>query len=154
MYSVSLVSIICCCLVTKLCPTLCMAHGLQHDRLHYLPEFAQTHVLWVSDAFQPSHPLSSPSPLCLNLSQNQGVFQWIESSHRVTNVLELQLQHQSFQWIFRLIPLRIDWFDFTIQGTLKRLHQCHSSKASILQHLAFFVVQLSHLYMTTGKTIA
>ena len=64
--------------------------------LHYLPEFAQTHVHWVSDAIQPSHPLSSLSPLALNLSQPQGLFQWVSSIHRVAKVLEFQLQHQSF----------------------------------------------------------
>ena len=66
-----------------------------------LPEFTQTHVHWVSDAIQPSHPLSSPSPSALNLSQHQGLFQWVSSSDQVTKVLELQLQHQPFQWIFR-----------------------------------------------------
>ena len=68
---------------------------------HYLPEFAQTHVLWVGDVIKPSHPLSPPS-LALNLSQHQGLFQWVSSSHQVAKVLELQLQHQSFQWIFRV----------------------------------------------------
>ena len=79
-------------------------HGLQHTKppcLHYLPKFAQTHVHGVGDAIQPSHPLSSPSPLAFNPSQHQGLFQWVSSSHQVAKVLELQLQHQSFQWIFR-----------------------------------------------------
>ena len=67
---------------------------------HHLPELPQTHVHWVSDAIQPSHPLSSPSP-AFNLSQHQCLFQWVSSSHQVAKVLELQLQHQSFQWIFR-----------------------------------------------------
>ena len=66
---------------------------------HQLPEL--THVHRVGDAIQPSHPLSSPSPLTLNFSQHQGLFQWVSSSHQVAKVLELQLQHQSFQWIFR-----------------------------------------------------
>ena len=69
--------------------------------LHYLPEFAQTHAHWVDDAIQPSHPLSPPFSPTLNLSQHQGLFQWVGSSHQVVKVLELQLQHQSFQWIFR-----------------------------------------------------
>ena len=69
--------------------------------LHYLLEFVQTHVLWVSDVNQPSHPLASPSPPSLNLSRHQGLFQWIRSSHQGAKVLELQLQHQSFQWTFR-----------------------------------------------------
>ena len=68
---------------------------------HQLPEFTQTHVHRVGDAIQPSHPLSSPSPPALNLSQHQGLFRWVSSSHQVAKVLELQLQHQSFQWIFR-----------------------------------------------------
>ena len=65
---------------------------------HQLPEFFQTHVHWVSDAIQPSHPLSSPSPPALNLSQHHGLFKWVSSSHQVAKVLEFQLQHQSFQW--------------------------------------------------------
>ena len=65
-----------------------------------LQEFTQTHVHWISDAIQPSHPVSSPSPT-LSLSQHQGLFQWVSSSHQVAKVLEFQLQHQSFQWIFR-----------------------------------------------------
>ena len=63
---------------------------------HQLPETTQTHVHRVSDAIQPSHPLSSPSPLALNLSQHQGLFQWVSSLQQVAKVLELQLQHQSF----------------------------------------------------------
>ena len=65
---------------------------------HQLLEFTQTHVHWVSDTIQPSHPLLSPSPSALNLSQHQGLFQWVSSSHQVAKVLEFQLQHQSFQW--------------------------------------------------------
>ena len=68
---------------------------------HQLPEFAQTHVHRVGDAIQPSHPLSSPSPPAFNLSQHQGLFQWVSSSHQVAKVLEFQLWQQSFQWIFR-----------------------------------------------------
>ena len=96
---------ICCCSVTKLCSTVsdpvnCSSPGF--PVLYYLPEFEQTHVCWVSDAIHPFHPLSSPSPPTLNLSQYQGLFQWIGSSHQVAKVLELQLQHQSFQWVFRI----------------------------------------------------
>ena len=68
---------------------------------HQFQELTQTHVHWVSDAIQSSHPLLSPSPPALNLSQHQGLFQWVSSSHQVAKVLEFQLQHQSFQWIFR-----------------------------------------------------
>ena len=79
------------------------SHGLQPTRFlfHQLLELAQTHVHWIGDAIQPSHPLSSPSPPALNLSQHQGLFQWVSSSHQVAKVLALQFQHQSFQWIFR-----------------------------------------------------
>ena len=70
--------------------------------VHPLLELAQTHVHWVHDAIQPSHPLSSPSPPAFNLSQHQGLFQWVSSSHQVAKVLEFQFQHQSFQWIFRI----------------------------------------------------
>ena len=69
---------------------------------HYLLEFAQTHVHAVSDTIQPSDSLSSPSPPALSLSQHQGLFQWVSSSHQVAKVLDFQLQHQSFQWIFRV----------------------------------------------------
>ena len=90
--------------VTHLCLTLCdpmdsSTPGLPVHR--QLLEFTQTHVHWVSDAIQPSPPLSSPSPPTINLSQHRGLFQWVSSSHQVAKVLEFQLQHQSFQWIFR-----------------------------------------------------
>ena len=115
--------------------------------LHHLLELVQTHVHWVTDAIQPSHPLWSASPPAHNLSQHQGLFQWVSSSHHVAKVLRLQPQHESFQWIFRV--------DFLgVQGTFRSLLQHHSSKASILWCSAFFMVELSHPYMTTGKTIA
>jgi len=94
----------CCCSVAKFCPILCnpIDCGTPAFRvLHYLPEFAQTHVHWVGYAIQPSHPLSSLSPPALNLFQHRGLFQWVGSSHQVAKILELQLQHQSFQWISR-----------------------------------------------------
>ena len=97
------------------------------------------------DTIQPSHPLSSPSPPAFNLSQHQGLFQWVSSSHQMAKVLELQLQPKSFQKIFRIDLL-------AVQGTLKSLLQHHSSKASILRRSAFFIVQLSHPSMTTRKT--
>ena len=88
----------CCCSVAQACPTLfdlmdCSTPGLPVH--HQLPEPAQTHVHRVSDAIQPSHPLSSPYPPAFNLSQHQGLFQWVSSSHQVAKVLELQLDHQS-----------------------------------------------------------
>ena len=123
--------------------------------LHYLLEFAQTHVHRVGDAIQPSHPLSSPSPPAFNLFQHQGLFKWVSSLNQVAKVLEFQLQHQSFQWIFRAdFPKdELVWSPCS-QGTLKSLLQHHSSKASILCCSAFFLVQLSYPYMTTRKTIA
>ena len=121
---------------------------------HYLLEFDQAPVHWVSDAIQPFHPLLPPSPPALNLPQHQGLFQC--SSHQVAKVLGPQLQHQSFQWIFNeYSSFRMDWLDLlAVQGTLKSFLQHHSLKSSILRHSVFFMVQLSHLYMTTGKTRA
>ena len=120
---------------------------------HQLPELAHAHFHQVGDAIQPSYPLSSPSPPAFNVSQHQGLFQWVSSSHQVARVLELQLQHQSLQWYSGLISFRIDWFDLlAIQGILKSL-QHHSWKASILRCSAFYMVQLSYPYMTIGKTV-
>ena len=148
----------CCCLVAQLCPTLwdpmdCSTSGF--PVLHHLPELAQTHVHWACDAIQQSHPLSSPYSLAFSLYQHQGLIQWVRSLYQVAKVLEFQLQHQSFQWIFR-IDFLYDWlvWSLEVQGILKSLLQHHSSKAPILRHSAFFMVQLSHPYMTTGKTIA
>ena len=119
-----------------------------------LPEPTQTHVHWVGDAIQTSHPLSSPSPPAPNPSQHQGLFTWINSSHLVAKVLEFQLLHQGFNEHPGLISFRMDWLDLlAVQGTLKSLLRHHSSKASIFQHSTFFTVQLSHPYMTTGRTI-
>ena len=106
----------------------------------------------------PSSHLILCRPLLLlppNPSQHQGLFQWVNSLHEVAKVLEFQLQHQSFQWTLRPDLFRMDWLDLlAVQGTLKSLLQDHNLKASILWHSAFFIVQLSHPYMTTGKTIA
>ena len=125
-------------------------HELQHARPPCPSPTPRVHVHCVGDAIQPSHPLSSPSPPTLNLSQ--GLFQWVSSLHQVAKVLELQLQCQSFHWIFRVDFPRIDWFDLLVaQGALKSLLQHHSSKSSILWHSAFFMVQVSHAYLTTGK---
>ena len=122
---------------------------------HHLPEFAQTHVHWIGDAIQPSHPLSPPSPSVLNLP-----------SIRVFSSESALCIGCPKYWTFSfsispsneysgLISFRIDCFNFlAVQGTLKSLLQHHSSKASIFWHSAFFRVQLSHPYMTTGKNIA
>ena len=118
---------------------------------HQLPELPQTH-----DAIQPSHPLSSPYPPALKLSQHQGVFQWVSSASGGQSIgvsVSASIPPMNTQdWS----PLGwTDWLALlAVQGTLKSLFQHHSSKASILQHLAFFTVQLWHPYMTTGKTIA
>ena len=93
----------CCCSVAQSCPTLCDPMDLGTPGLpvlHYLPEFPQVLVHWFSDAIESSHPLS-PSSFAFNLSQHQGLFQWVGSSHQVANVLELQLQYQSFQWVIQ-----------------------------------------------------
>ena len=122
---------------------------------HQLPEPTQIHVHWVDDAIQPSHPLLSPSPPTFSPSQHLGLFKWVSSSHQVAKVLKFQLQRHSPQWILGLISIRMVWQDFlAVQGTLKSLLQHHSSKAPILWRSAFFTVQLSHPYMTTGKNIA
>ena len=144
--------------VVQSCLTLCDPMNCSMPGLpvhHQLPEFTQTHVHWVRDAIQPSHPLSSLSPLALNPSQHQGL----------SNESTLHMRwarHWSFS--FSIIPskeipglifFRMDWLDLlAVQGTLKSLRQHHSSKASILPCSAFFTVQLSHPHMTTGKTIA
>ena len=89
--------------VTQFCPTLCEPMDCRTPGLpvpHHLPEFAQVHVHWIGDAIQLSHSVLPPSPSALTLSQHQGLFQWVGSSHQVAKVLELQ--HQSFQWIFRV----------------------------------------------------
>ena len=122
---------------------------------HQLPEFAQTHVHLVGDAIQPSPLLLSPSPSAFNLSQHQGLFQLVSFSCQVAKVLSLSFSISLPTEYSGLISFWIDWFDlFAVQGTLKCVLQHHSSKASTLQCSAFFIVQLSHPYMTTGETIA
>ena len=113
--------------VAQSCPTLWDAINHSTPGLpvyHQFPEFTQTHVHWVGDAIQPSHPLSSPSSPAPNPSQHQGLFQWLNSSHEVAKVLEFQLQHHSLQSIPGLISFRIGWLDLlAVQGTLKSLIQ-------------------------------
>ena len=124
----------CCCSVAKSHLTL-RPHELQHARLpvlHYLPEFAQTHVYWVSDAIQLSHILSSPSPLALHLSQHWGLFPWLDSSHQVAKILSFSISPSNEY--SGVISFRIDWFDvLVVQGTLKNFLQHHSLKTLILQ---------------------
>ena len=147
-----------CSSVTQLCLTLCtlmdcsMPGFLVH---HQHPELTQTHVHWVGDPIQPLHSLSSPSPPAFNLSQHQGLFQWVSSPHHVPKILSFSFSISPSNEYSGLISFRIDWFDLhVVKGTLKSLLQHHNSKASILCHSTFFMVQLSYLYMTTGKTIA
>ena len=122
---------------------------------HQLLELTHTHVHWVGDVIQPSHPLSSLSLPTFYLSQHQGL-----SNESVLCIRWPKYWHFSFiispsNEYSGLISFRMDWLDLlAVQRTLKSLLQHHSSKASILQHLAFFIVQLSHPYVTTGKTIA
>ena len=146
----------CCCSVTKSCLTL-QLQGLQHAKLsvlHYLPDFAQTHVHWVDDAIQPSHPrplLLLPSIFpSIRVFSNESVL-CIEWPHYWRPRFSISPSNEYSGLIFS----KIDWFDLpAVQGTLKSLLQHHNSKASILWRSAFFMVQLSHPHMTTEKTIA
>ena len=92
----------CCCSVLSCIGLFADCSMPDFPVLFYFPEFAQTHAPWISDAIQPSHPLLPSSPFALNLSQHQDLFQWVGSLHHVAKILELQLQHQSFQWVFRV----------------------------------------------------
>ena len=119
---------------------------------HYLPEFAQVHIHCIGNAVQLSHPLKPSSSSALNLSQHQGLPQWALWWPKYWS---FSFSISSSNEYSGLISLKIDWFDpLAVQGTFRSLLQHHSSKASILWHSAFFMVQLSQLYMTTGKTIA
>ena len=124
-------------------------HGLQHDRLpvlHCLPVFAQTPVHWIGDTIQACELLSTPSPPALSLSQHQDLYQWVGFSHEAPMYWSFSCSISPSTEYSGLIFFRIDWFDHLIvQGTLTSLLQLWSS--------AFFMVQLSHPYMTTGATI-
>ena len=127
----------CCCLVVQVCPTLydpmdCSMSGF--PVLHHLPEFAQIHVRWLGDPIEPYHPLLLPSPFALNLSQHQGLFQWV-------GLLTIRWpKYWSFSFSISpsnehpgLTSFKMDWFDLlVVQGTLKSLLQDHNSKAAIL----------------------
>ena len=143
----------CCWSVTQPCPTLCNPKGLQHNRLpclHYLPEFGQTHIHWVGDAIQ--HLI-----FCCPLLLLPSIFPSIRVFFNESVFLIRWPKYWSFSFSISvskeysgLISFRINWFDhLAVQGTLKSLLQHHSLKASIFQCLAFFMVQFSHLYMTT-----
>ena len=127
--------------VAQLCPTLCDPMNRSPPGLpvyHQLLEFTQTHVCWVGDAIQTSHPLLSPSPPAFNLSQHQSLFQWVTSSHQGAKVLEFQLQHQFFQWIFHWFPLGwTGWISLQSKG-LSRVF----SNTTVQKH-QFFCSHLS-----------
>ena len=148
------------CSVTQSCRTTCNPMDCSTPGflvLHHLPELAQTHVHWVGDAIQPSHPLPSPCPPAFSLSQHPSIM--VFSSESALCI------RWSKDWSFSfsispsteysgLISFRIHWLDLlAVQETPKRFLQQHSSKASVLQRSAFFIVQLSHSHMTTGKSI-
>ena len=119
--------------VIQSCSTLCDPMDCSTPGFpvqHQFPELTQTHVHRVCDAIQPSYSLSYPSPPAFNLSQHQGLFQWVSSLHQVAKVLEFQLQHQSSNEHSGLISFRMDWLDIlAVLGTLKSLLQHYSSKA-------------------------
>ena len=119
---------------------------------HQLPECAQTHVHQVSDAIQPSHPLSSLSPPVFNLSQHQCLFQGVSSSHQVAKYWSFSFSLSPSNDFSGLISFRINWLDLlAVQGTLMSLLQHHNSKTSIFQYSAFFMVQLSHTQILLEK---
>ena len=123
--------------------------------LHHLLEFAHTHVYWDSDAIQSSHSLLPFSPSALNLSQHQGLFQWVSFLISWPKYWRFSFSISPSNKYSGFISFWIDWFDLlAVQGTLKSLLQHHDSKASILRHSAFFMVQLSHPCTTTGNTTA
>ena len=145
-----------CFSVTKLCPTLCNPRNCSMPGfpvLHFLPAFAQTHVHWVSDAIHPSYPLSPPSPLALNLSQHQVFFKESASSGQSIGASASA----------SVLPMNIQgWFPLGLNGLISMLSKglsrifskLHSLKPSIPLLSAFFMVHLSHPYLTTRKTIA
>ena len=126
--------------VTQSCLTLHdpMGHSTPGLPVHHqLPEFTQTHLHWVGDAIQPSHPLSSPSPQAFNLSQHQGLFKWVSSLHQVAKVLEFQLQHQSFLWTLKTsgwtgwISLQSKGISRVFSNTTVQKHQFFSAQPSL-----------------------
>ena len=122
---------------------------------HQLQELTQTHIHWVGGAIQAAHPLSSPTPLTFNLSQHQSLSNESALHIRWPKYWSFSFNISPYNEYSGLISFRMDWLELlAVQGTLKSLLQHHSLKASILRHSAFFIVQFSYPYMTTGKTIA
>ena len=144
----------CCCSVPKSCPTLCSPMKCSTPGfpiLHHLVKFAQTLSQWCYPTISSS---VAPFSFCRQSFLTSRSFPMSWSSPEVAKILELQFQHQSFQWIFRLVSFRVDQFDLlAIQGALKSL-PIHNSEAQILRHSAFFMVQLLHRFMITGETMA
>ena len=150
----------CCCSVTKSCPTLCDPMNCSTPGfpvLHYFPKFAQTHVHWVTDAIQLYYALSLPS-LALNLSQHQGLFQWFGSFHQVTKVLELHLQHQSFQmniqgWfhlmLTGLICLLLKWLSRVFSSTTVQKHKFFCAQSSLWSnfHICTWLLKKPQLWL-------
>ena len=149
---------ICCCSVIQSCLTLCNHSDWSMPGfpvIHHVLELAQAYVHWVGDAIQPSHPLSSPSLPAFNLSQHQGLFKWQFCASGCQSIGVLSLTSVLLMNIQDWFPLGWTvWNLLAVQGTFKSLMQHHCSKALILVHSALFMVQFSHSYMTTGKTIA
>ena len=151
-----------CCSLAQLCTTFCDPKDCSTSGFpvyHQLPEFTQTHIHWVGDVIQPSHPLSSPSPPAPNRSQPQGLFQWVNSSHEVAKVLEFQLLASFFPKNTQ------DWFPLEWTGWISLQSKGCSrvfSNTTDQKHQFFgaqplwssLMVQLSHLHMTTRKTTA
>ena len=144
--------------VAQPCPPLCDTMDCNTPGFpvhHQFPEYTQTHVHHVDDAIQPSQPLSSPSPPAFNLCKHQNVYNESVLRIRWPKCWNFSFSISPSNEYSGLISFRIDWFDIlAVQGTLKSLLQHYISKATVLEHSAFFKVQLSHPYMTTGKTIA
>ena len=139
--------------VAQSCSTLCNPMNRSTPGLpvhHQLPEFTQTHVHQVGDAIKPSHPLSPPIPPSISVVSNESALHIMWPKYwSFSFSISPSSEHPG------LISFRMDWLDLlAVQGTLKSLLQHHSSKATILWRSAFFTVQLSHPYMTTGKTTA
>ena len=144
-----------CCLVAQSRnPMNCSIPSLSVP--HHLSELAQVHVHCIGDAVQPSlDAIFSFCPQSVPASWTFPISRLFTKIHQMTKIQELQLQHQSYQWIFMVISLTIDWFDLlAVQWTFRSLLLHHSSKASILWHSTFFTVHLPQPYTTTGKTIA
>ena len=142
--------------VTQSCPTLCDPRDCSLPSFpvnHQLPELAQTHVHWVNDATQLSHPLSSPSPPAFHFSQHQSLFKWVRYLHQVAKVLELQIQHHPCNEHSELISFRTDWFDLlAVQETLNTIvqkHQFFSAQRSLwsISHICTWLLEKPYLWL-------